>query len=87
MFIPATTSVDFSKYKTYSWLNTHKPTPYYNDAIENNAKGFVDHIEKSYELMVLPHYFPGNKFDDETGSGKQFYNRKEFNPPSSSTAL
>lgn len=39
-------------------------------------------IEKSYELMVLPHYFPGNNFDNETGSGNQFYNRKEFNPPS-----
>lgn len=44
-------------------------------------------LERSYELMVLPHYFPDNKFDDETGSGNQFYNRKEFNPPKSSTTL
>ncbi len=38
-------------------------------------------IKKSYELMVLPHYFPGNKFDEETGSHNQFYNRKEFKRP------
>ncbi len=44
-------------------------------------------IEKSYELMVLPHYFPNNKFDKESGSDNQFYNRKEFNQPSSSTTL
>jgi hypothetical protein len=35
-------------------------------------------IERSYEQMVLPQYFSGNKFDEETGSGNQFYNRKEF---------
>ena len=39
-------------------------------------KGFD--IEKSYERIVLPHYFPGNKFDEEIGSDNQFYNRKEF---------
>jgi hypothetical protein len=37
-------------------------------------------IEKSYELMVLPHYFPGNHFQEESDSDNQFYNRKEFNP-------
>ncbi len=35
-------------------------------------------LERSYELMVLLNYVPGNKFDEETGSGNQFYNRKEF---------
>ncbi len=47
-----------------------------------NTKRFkkgVD-LERSYELMVLPHYSPGYKFDEETGSDNQFYNRKEFNP-------
>lgn len=44
-------------------------------------------IEKSYELMVLPHYSPGYKFDEENGLNNQFYNRNEFNPPSSSTTL
>jgi hypothetical protein len=38
-------------------------------------------IEKSYELMVLPHYFPGVPFDVESGLDHQFYNRKEFNTP------
>jgi len=38
-------------------------------------------IEKSYELMVLPHYFPGNHFDEESSSETQFYNRKEFKRP------
>ncbi len=44
-------------------------------------------LERSYELMVLPHYFPGNKFDEEDNSGDEFYNRKEFNSPSSPSAL
>jgi len=35
-------------------------------------------LERSYELTVLPHYLPDNKFDDGTASGSQFYNRKEF---------
>jgi len=40
-------SVDFTKYKTYAWLNSQKPqvqapTPYYNDVVENNAKSYVD---------------------------------------------
>jgi len=37
-------------------------------------------IERSYELMVWPHYFPGDKFEEESSSDKSFYNRKEFNP-------
>jgi len=37
-------------------------------------------LERSYELIVLPNYFPGNKFDEENGSDNQFYNRKEFIP-------
>lgn len=36
-------------------------------------------LERSYELTILPHYSPGNKFDEESGSDNQFYNRKEFN--------
>jgi len=38
-------SVDFTKYKTFAWLNSQKsqaPTPYYNDVVENNAKSYVD---------------------------------------------
>lgn len=38
-------------------------------------------IEKSYEFRVLPHYFPGYKFDEESGSETGFYNRKEFKRP------
>ncbi len=38
-------------------------------------------IEKSYELMVLPLYFPGDQFDEESGSENQFYDRKEFKRP------
>ncbi len=44
-------------------------------------------IERSYGPMVLPHYFPCNEFDEETGSHNQFYNRKEFSSPSSASAL
>lgn len=36
-------------------------------------------IEKSYELIVLPHYFPGNHFEEESSWDNHFYNRKEFN--------
>jgi len=39
-----------------------------------------DDLERSYELTVLPHYFTGNKFEEESDSDKQFYNRKEFDP-------
>jgi hypothetical protein len=39
-------------------------------------------LERSYELMVLPHYFPDNKFDEEGTQDNHFYHRKEFNPPS-----
>ncbi len=35
-------------------------------------------IDRSYELIILPYYFPGDKFDDDIGLGNQFYNRKEF---------
>lgn len=38
-------SVDFTKYKTYAWLNSQKPqasTPYYNDVVENNTKNYID---------------------------------------------
>jgi hypothetical protein len=40
-------TVDFTKYKTYAWLNSQKtqaqaPTPYYNDVIENNTKSYID---------------------------------------------
>ncbi len=38
-------------------------------------------IERSYELIVLPHYSPGNKFDEEDNSGDEFYDRKEFKRP------
>jgi len=27
-------SVNFTKYKTYAWLNSHKSTPHYNDVID-----------------------------------------------------
>jgi len=36
------------------------------------------YLERSYELMILPHYLPDNKFDGESGSDNEFYNRKEF---------
>jgi len=39
-----------------------------------------DDLERSYELTVLPHYFPDNNFDEESGSENEFYNRKEFDP-------
>ncbi len=44
-------------------------------------------IEKSYELMVLPHYVSDIHFDGESGSGNQFYNRKEFKRPASGPTL
>jgi len=48
-------SVDFTKYKTYAWLNSQKPqatTPFYNDVIENNAKSYVDQNFKDRGYMV-----------------------------------
>jgi hypothetical protein len=48
-------SVDFTKYKTYAWLNSHKPhepTPYENDVIENNAKSYVDHEFKDRGYVI-----------------------------------
>jgi len=44
-------------------------------------------IEKSYELMVLPMYLPNSKFEDESSLENQFYNRDEFNTPSTSNTL
>ncbi len=44
-------------------------------------------IERSYELMVLPHYSPGNQFDVESDSDKQFYSRKEFRTPRSGSEI
>lgn len=44
-------------------------------------------LERSYELLVLPHFFSANTFDVESSSDNEFYNRKEFNPSSSSTKL
>jgi hypothetical protein len=38
-------SVDFTKYKTYAWLDSQKSqasTPYYNDVVENNTKNYID---------------------------------------------
>jgi len=51
-------SIDFTKYKTYAWLNSQKPkaqTPYYNDVIKNNAKSYVDrHFkERGYTVDTL----------------------------------
>lgn len=50
-------TIDFSKYKTYAWLNTHKSdtTTYYsNDIIENNAKNYVDHelADRGYSVNL-----------------------------------
>ncbi len=38
-------------------------------------------LERSYELKVLPGYCPGSQFGEESGSDKQFYDRKEFKWP------
>jgi len=40
-----------------------------------------DDLERSYELMVLPQYFPDSHYDEEGSSDNQFYNRKEFMSP------
>jgi len=40
-----------------------------------------DDIEKAYELLILPHYIPGNHFEGDKGSENLFYNRKEFYAP------
>jgi len=48
-------SVDFTKYKTYAWLNSQKtqaPTPYYNDVVENNAKNYIDYHFKDRGYTV-----------------------------------
>jgi sporulation protein YlmC with PRC-barrel domain len=44
-------------------------------------------IEQSYELMILPLYFPGDHFDEESCSENQFYDRKEFKRPPSGPTL
>ncbi len=39
-------NIDFTKYKTFAWINSkkpHEPSPYDNDVIENNAKSYIDH--------------------------------------------
>ena len=38
-------------------------------------------LERFYELKVLPGYCPGSQFGEESGSDKQFYDRKEFKWP------
>jgi len=48
-------SIDFTKYKTYAWLNSQKPnapTLYHNDVIENNAKSYVDNHFKNRGYAV-----------------------------------
>ncbi|MEO6760681.1 MAG: PRC-barrel domain-containing protein [Saprospiraceae bacterium] len=35
-------------------------------------------LDRSYELIVLPLYSPGNKFEEGSGAGSRFYDRKEF---------
>jgi hypothetical protein len=44
-------------------------------------------IERPYELMVLPHYFPDNNYDEENASDIEFYNHKDFNSSSDSTTF
>jgi len=56
-----------------------KQIDYSTFAKTKRFKNGVD-LERSYELMVLPHYFPDNNFDEESGSDNEFYNRKEFKP-------
>lgn len=48
-------SIDFTRYKTYAWLNSHQPhaaTPYDNEIIENNFKNYVDHELASRNYQV-----------------------------------
>lgn len=48
-------STDFTKYKTYAWLNSQNlqvPTAYYNDVIENNTKSYVDQHFKDRGYIV-----------------------------------
>jgi hypothetical protein len=39
-------------------------------------------LERSYELMILPHYFPAIKYDEENSLDNELYNHREFNPSS-----
>jgi sporulation protein YlmC with PRC-barrel domain len=43
------------------------------------AKG--DNLDRSYELMILPHYSSANPVDKENYTDKQFYESEEFYPP------
>ncbi len=54
-----------------------------------NTKRFKkgDNLERSYELMVLPHYLPGDHFNEKSETENQFYDRNEFKRPSTSTPL
>lgn len=36
-------------------------------------------LERSYELLVLPHYLPTYIVNEDTDSESEFYNRSEFN--------
>jgi hypothetical protein len=41
-------------------------------------KGFD--LDRSFEQVVLPHYFPGYIAPENIGLQNQYYNRKEFDP-------
>lgn len=56
-----------------------KQIDYSTFAKTKRFKNGVD-LERSYELTILPLYFPDNKFDEKDGSGNHFYTRKEFDP-------
>jgi hypothetical protein len=56
-----------------------KQIDYSTFAKTKRFKNGID-LERSYELMILPHYLPDNNFDEESASPNGFYNRKEFKP-------
>jgi len=35
-------------------------------------------VERSYELIILPHYIPADIFENEKSNDNRLYNRKEF---------
>ncbi len=37
-------------------------------------------IDRAYELLILPYYYPNIRFEVDIAASKQFYNRKEFMP-------
>lgn len=45
-------SVNFTRYKTFAWLNSQKSSPYYNAVSENNTKSLVDHHFKVRGYIV-----------------------------------